>query len=82
MEKVRQYFESIGFKGVDLEKILDTFISIEFKKNDLVVEEGKVAKYLGFVESGMFQYFVILDGEEKTTYINIENTFSPKTKSV
>ncbi len=75
MEKVKQHFESMGFNGTDLEKILDAFVSIEFKKNDLVVEEGKVAKYIGFVERGMFQYFVILDGEEKTTYINIENTF-------
>ena len=58
-----------------MEKILDSFILIEFKKNDSVVEEGKVAKYLGFVESGMFQYYVMVDGEEKTTYINIENTF-------
>lgn len=75
MEKVRAHFERVGFVGLDLEKILGAFISIEFKKNDLIVEEGKVAKYIGFVESGMFQYYVMLDGEEKTTYINIENTF-------
>lgn len=75
MKKVRKHFEQMGFVGTDLEKIMDAFISIEFKKNDFVVEEGKVAKYIGFVESGMFQYYVMLDGEEKTTYINIENTF-------
>lgn len=65
----------MGFEGADLERILDAFVSIEFKKNDFVVEEGKIAKYIGFVESGMFQYYVMLDGEERTTYINIENTF-------
>lgn len=75
MEKLKVHFESIGFKGEDLKKILDAFILTEFKKNDFVVEEGKVAKYLGFVESGIFQYYITLDGEEKTTYINIENTF-------
>lgn len=75
MEKVKKYFESIGFSGEGLAKILESFISIEFKKNDFVVEEGKIAKYIGFVESGMFQYYVIVDGEERTTYINIENTF-------
>lgn len=75
MEKLKKYFESIGFTGEGLEKVLDSFISMEFKKNDFVVEEGQIAKYIGFVESGMFQYYVMLDGEEKTTYINIENTF-------
>ncbi len=75
MEKITKHFESMGFGGGDLEKILDAFVSIEFKKNEFVVEEGKVAKYIGFVERGMFQYYVMLDGEEKTTYINIENTF-------
>lgn len=75
MEKVKAYFESIGFRGEDLERILNAFIVITFKKNDHVVEQGKVAKYLGFVESGVFQYYVLIDGEERTTYLNIENTF-------
>jgi Cyclic nucleotide-binding domain len=75
MEKVTKHFESMGFGGGDLEKILDAFISIKFKKNDFVVEEGKVSKYIGFVESGLFQNFVIVDGMERTTYMNIENTF-------
>ncbi len=75
MENVKRYFESIGFAGEELESILNAFICIEFKKNDHVVEYGKVAKYIGFVESGVFQYYVLLDGEERTTYINIENSF-------
>lgn len=75
MEKLKNYFESIGFVGEDLERILQAFISMQFKKNDHVVEFGKVAKYIGFVESGIFQYYVLVDGEERTTYLNIENTF-------
>lgn len=75
MEKIKKYFESIGFTRDNLTKILESFVSIDFKKNDFVVEEGKIAQYIGFVENGMFQYFVMVDGEEKTTYINIENTF-------
>ncbi len=75
MEKLKKYFEDIGFTGEALEKILESVILIEFKKNDFVVEEGKVAKYFGFVESGLFQYFVMVDGVEKTTYMNIEGTF-------
>ena len=45
------------------------------KKNDFIVEEGKTSRYIGFVESGMFQYYVIKDGEERTSYVSIENTF-------
>lgn len=75
MEKVKKHFESIGFAGDDLEKILDAFDLQVFRKNDFIVEEGKTSRYLGFVESGMFQYYVIKDGEERTTYVSIANTF-------
>lgn len=75
MQKLKKYFESIGFTGDDLETILDAFELQFFKKNDFVVEEGKASRYIGFVESGMFQYYVIKDGEERTTYVSIENTF-------
>lgn len=75
MRRVRYLFESMGFSGEDLEKVLGSFVFKEFKRNELIVEEGKVSKHIGFVESGMFQYFVWKDGEERTTYISIENTF-------
>ncbi|HNP23458.1 MAG TPA: Crp/Fnr family transcriptional regulator [Panacibacter sp.] len=75
MRKVEHYFKSIGFAGDDLEKILDAFELQAFKKNDFIVEEGKTSRYIGFVESGMFQYYVIKDGEERTSYVSIENTF-------
>lgn len=75
MLKVKTYFETIGFTGDDLEKILNAFELHSFKKNDFVVEEGKTSRYMGFVESGMFQYYVIQDGEERTNYVSIENTF-------
>ena len=75
MEKVKKYFETIGFAGDDLEKILNAFELQSFKKNDFIVEEGKTSRYIGFVETGMFQYYVIKDGEERTTWVSIENTF-------
>jgi CRP/FNR family transcriptional regulator, anaerobic regulatory protein len=75
MEKLRRNFERMGFAGDDLEKIMNAFTLEKFRKNELVVEEGKVSKQIGFVESGMFQYFVLKDGEERTTYVSIEGTF-------
>lgn len=75
MEPLRNYFAGMGFKGEGLDTILDSFSLQEYEKNDLVVEIGKVSRYIGFIKSGMFQYYVLKDGEEKTSYINIENTW-------
>lgn len=75
MEKLKKYFETIGFKGNDLEQIMASFELKSYKKNDFVLKEGKISQHIGFVESGMFQYYVLIDGEERTTYISIENTF-------
>ena len=75
MEKLRQYFEYAGFKGNDLDRIVAAFNPQEFGKNDLVVTEGKTSRHIGFVESGMFQYYVVKDGQEITSYVSIENTW-------
>jgi CRP/FNR family transcriptional regulator, anaerobic regulatory protein len=75
MLKVEKYFAKLGFKGDELEQILAAFELQTFKKNEFIVEEGKTSRYIGLVESGMFQYYVIKDGEERTTYVSIENTF-------
>lgn len=75
MEKLKAYFEKIGFEGNSLQQIISSFYLKEFKKNDFFVEEGKISSEIGFIESGMFQYFVWKDGEERTTYVSIENTF-------
>ncbi len=75
MEKLKNYFESIGFSGAMLDKVLAAFSIKNYKKNDFFVEEGRVSRHLGFVESGMFQYYIMKDGEERTTYISIANTF-------
>lgn len=75
MEKLKNYLSAVGFEGESLDKILNAFTLKTFKKNEYVVEEGKTSKHIGFVESGMFQYFVVKDGEEKTSYVSIENTW-------
>lgn len=75
MLKVEQYFEKLGFSGEELRKIVGAFELQQFKKNEFIVEEGKTSRHIGLVETGMFQYFIIKDGEERTTYVSIENTF-------
>ena len=75
MDKLGKYFEGFGFTGDNLHEILDAFTLKTFEKNEQLVSYGKTSRYIGFVDSGMFQYYVTKDGEEKTTYINIENTW-------
>ncbi len=75
MEKLSAQFQRIGFSGEALEKILSAFTLKDYKKHYYFVEEGKTSKYLGFIESGMFQYYILKDGEERTSYVSIEGTF-------
>lgn len=75
MEKLRQYFESNGFAGEDLEKILRAFTLKTFNKSDFFAEAGKETHHLGYGASGLFQYCVITDGIESTTYVAPQNTF-------
>lgn len=76
MEKLKSYFESVGFDNVSIDKITSCFNQKQFEKGDYFVKEGKTSLQMGFVEKGLFQYFSITDqGEERTTYISLPNTF-------
>ncbi len=61
--------------GDDLDTVTDAFGIQAFDKNDLFVMEGKTSKYIGLVETGMFQYYVIKDGEEITSYVSVAGTW-------
>ncbi len=71
MSSIRHYFTAIGFNGDELEAITSSFELKAFQKNELVVTEGKTSRYMGLVETGMFQYFVNKEGEEITTYVSV-----------
>lgn len=75
METLYNYFEHLGFRGDDLDKIVGAFNLQSFQKNELVVMEGKTSRYIGFVESGLFQYFIIKDGVEITSYVSVPATW-------
>lgn len=75
MHTLNAYFEQAGFAGHDLEQIAQSFVPKILKKGEYFVEEGKQSRYLGFIEKGMLQYFVLVDGTEKTTYMSTENAF-------
>jgi CRP-like cAMP-binding protein len=47
----------------------------QLARNDLLVQEGKLARELGLVLEGNFRQYYTRDGEEKTTYFFFENHF-------
>ena len=76
MEKLKSYFESVGFDDTENNKIVSCFKKRLFDKGDYFVKEGKKSSQMGFIEEGQFQYFSITNlGEERTTYISLQNTF-------
>lgn len=81
MEKLKSYFASIGFSGDALDQIMQGFTLKDYAKHDFFTECGKTSRYLGFIEKGVFQYYVIKDGEERTTYVSIEHNFLSSVQS-
>jgi CRP/FNR family transcriptional regulator, anaerobic regulatory protein len=76
MEKLKTYFESVGFDNVSIDRIVSCFKQKQFEKGDFFVKEGKKSSQMGFIETGQFQYYSITEeGEERTTYISLQNTF-------
>lgn len=75
METLKLFLKSQGFTEPDASLIANKFVLKHYKKGEFFVEEGKTSKHLGFIEKGFLQYFIYLNGEEKTTYSIGENNF-------
>lgn len=64
-----------------LEKSKDSFTVLSLKKNDFFVKEGEVCPYFCYVESGILQHSLLVDGEEKTTYLALRNSVTSSLSS-
>ncbi len=43
------------------------FKKISYSKGDLILSEGEHCDFIGFVETGLFRFYIIKEGNEKTT---------------
>ncbi len=60
---------------IDLaEKAVAHFDVLYLKKNDFFVKENKVCQDFCFVESGILQHSIVVNDEEKTTYLALRNS--------
>jgi CRP/FNR family transcriptional regulator, anaerobic regulatory protein len=75
LDKLYAYFSNSGFSHSETTQIAESFSPRKIAKGEYFVEEGKTSRYMGFIEKGFLQYFIVLDGEEKTTYSAGENNF-------
>ena len=57
------------------------FKSIELKKNNFLVKEGEVCPYFCYIESGILQHAILVNDEEKTTYLALRNTVTTSLNS-
>jgi len=62
-------------------EVLDAFSYILLRKNDFFVEEGSICSYFCYIESGILQHSIDVEGEEKTTYLATKNSCTSALKS-
>lgn len=51
------------------------------RKNEFLVREGEICAYFCFVESGILHHAISVEGEEKTTYLALRNSFTSSLNS-
>ncbi len=63
---------SYGFAIKDAKIVAGLVRCKTYKRGDFFLKEGQLSQCLGFVESGYFQFFCNVDGEDITTYCSRE----------
>ena len=69
MDTFRQFIENYTTLSDDDWLIIsDCFEQRIFEKEEMLLQEGKVCKYLYFIESGLLRYFISKDGNDITKF--------------
>lgn len=72
--------DDAGLKDLVLES-KNAFSPLPLKKNDFLVREGEICPYFCYIESGILQHAIEVDGEEKTTYLALRNSVTSSLNS-
>jgi CRP-like cAMP-binding protein len=67
--------EIIHIEDDEWEAFEPHIFSKKIKKKEILLREGQISTHIGFVLSGSFRQFYLVDGEEKTTFFFFENSF-------
>lgn len=81
MKQIRNFIEKYSsLLDSEWELIQQYFIPIDFKKNEIIHEEGKICRHFYFLESGLIRFFYNIDGNEVTkTFTKAPYCFTSKT---
>lgn len=76
MEQLIRYIKTYSPLGNDAELALHAcFEKLVLPKNEFLVTEGKICRYLYFLEHGAIRGYYLLDGKEITQWFAFENDF-------
>lgn len=64
-----------------LTEIVKSFQLISLRKNDYFAKEGESCRYFCYLESGILQHSITVDGSEKTTYLALRNSSTSSLQS-
>jgi len=77
---LRKIIDTISLEH-HIPEIMEQFTLLHLDKNQYLVENGKVCLYFCYLEQGVLQHSIEIHGEEKTTYLALENTSTAALKS-
>lgn len=82
LKYLHQYVEgNATYLEQEFLQIIAKFNVLKLKKNQLLVEENQVCPYFGFIESGVLQHAILVDDDEKTTYLALRNSVTSSLNS-
>ncbi|MFK5981564.1 MAG: Crp/Fnr family transcriptional regulator [Flavobacteriaceae bacterium] len=61
--------------------IIECFTKLKLNKNQYLVEKGQACTYFCYLVEGVLQHSIDIEGEDKTTYLALENTSTSALKS-
>lgn len=59
----------------------EKFSVLNLKRNEFFVKESEICQHFCFVESGILQHSILVDDEEKTTYLSLRNSVTSSLSS-
>ncbi|GER58864.1 cAMP-binding protein [Patiriisocius marinus] len=74
LENYIKGYISSNISANELSEITDHFSFLKLKKNEFLVKEGRICKHFCFIETGILQHAIMVEGVEKTTYLGLKNS--------
>lgn len=68
--------EKIGIDNNLIQNLLNVILEKKIKKNEFLIEDGKVCNFLAFVENGVFRSFIVTENAEFNNDFYLPNSIA------